>query len=63
MKYLWWACIAFSFYLGIMAGSAIERRYYQVAEDKTSLIYEGSVYVRVVEGTALEDYLTAAGKK
>ena len=63
MGYIWAAAIAaFFFFLGMTVGSAIERRSYHIAEDKESLVYENSVYVRVIEGTTIEDYLTAAGK-
>jgi len=52
-----------AFFLGFLAGAAIERRCYHVSEDKQSLVFENSVYVRAVEGTTMEDYLTAAGRK
>jgi hypothetical protein len=51
------------FGLGFCSGFLAERATLNVAKDKTTIIYEGSVYVRVIEGDSLEDYLTAAGGK
>jgi len=63
MRTFWLILVLTAFGLGFCMGAAVERRYYHVSEDRLSLVYEGSVYVRAVEGTTLEDYLTAAGKK
>ena len=51
------------FGLGFMAGMGAERASLRISEDKTTMVYEGSVYVQAIQGTSLEDYLTAAGKK
>jgi len=52
-----------AFCLGCTLGSCLEKRCLNVSENKESLVYENSVYVRVMEGSSLEDYMTAAGKK
>jgi hypothetical protein len=48
---------------GFIIGMAAERASLRIADNKTTLIYEGSVYVQVIQGVSFEDYLTAAGKK
>jgi hypothetical protein len=50
------------FGFGFCAGALAERSSLKVAEDRTSIVYEGSIYLQAVAGTTLEDYLTAAGK-
>jgi len=57
------AIFVVAFCLGFTLGSCLERRCLNVAENKESIVYDNSVYVKVMEGTSLEDYLTAAGKK
>ena len=57
----WLSIVAFAFYMGCLAGTYYERP--GLSENKQTLVYEGSVYVRAIEGTTLESYLTAAGKK
>jgi len=52
-----------SFCLGFALGSYLERTCLNVSENKESIVYENSIYVKVVEGNSLESYLTAAGKK
>ena len=63
MKTVWFILLVASFGIGFCLGAASERKDYLFSADRGSLVYEGAVYVRVVEGTTLEDYLTAAGKK
>jgi hypothetical protein len=63
MKAIWIFITIVSFCLGFTLGRYLERTCLNVAENKESLVYENSVYVKVIEGTSLESYLTAAGKK
>lgn len=61
---IWIIAILCAFGLGFMAGMTAERASLGLAEDKTMLTYEGSIYVRAIEAApTLENYLTAAGKK
>ena len=57
--FLW---IAIAFLAGWWLSARVERASFHVAENKEMLTYEGAVYVRAIEGTSLEDYLTAAGR-
>jgi hypothetical protein len=62
MKIIWIMIAILSFLCGLIAGKNLEQANYHISETKESLVYEGSVYVRAVEGTSIQDYLTAAGK-
>ena len=59
----WILMLLSAFGIGFTVGVACERASLRIAEDKTTLTYEGSVYVQAIPGTSLQDYLTAAGKK
>ena len=63
MKAIWIIITVLSFCLGFTLGSTLEKSCLNIAENKESIVYENSVYVRVMEGTSLDSYLTAAGKK
>jgi len=58
------AIIAVCFFcIGFAAGSCLEKRCLNVAENKESLVFENSVYVRLADGGSMDDILTAAGRK
>ena len=63
MKAIWIILLVAAFGIGFCLGAASERKDYLFSAGRESMVYEGAVYVWVVEGTTLEDYLTAAGKK
>ena len=63
MKAFWIAMIVIAFCVGFTLGRMLEKSCYAVAENKESLVFENSVYVKAIEGGTLESYATAAGKK
>jgi hypothetical protein len=62
MKAFWIAMIVIAFCLGFTLGRTLEKSCLNLAENKESLVYENSVYVKAIEGGTIESYLTGAGK-
>ena len=62
MRYLLMIVVGALLIGAFRCGVAVEQRSYSFSEDKGVLFYDGAVYVRAMEGTTIENYLTAAGK-